>query len=108
MSPPIVYVDTSEVRAGQLGKLRLAMEDLARFVEANEPRLLSYTVYFNDEGTRMTVIHVDPDSAALEFHMEVAGPKFPPIGKFIDMLAIGIALALAVLVRLNVVPHISF
>ena len=26
----------------------------------------------------------------------------------IDMLAIGIALTLAVLVRLNVVPHISF
>jgi hypothetical protein len=38
----------------------------------------------------MTVLHINPDSASLEFHMEVAGPKFPPIGEFIDMLAIDV------------------
>lgn len=41
---PIVYVDTSEVRAGRLEELRAAMADLAEFVEANEPRLLAYNV----------------------------------------------------------------
>ena len=38
----------------------------------------------------MTVLHINPDSASLEFHMEVAGPKFPPIGEFINMLAIDV------------------
>jgi hypothetical protein len=36
----------------------------------------------------MTVLHISPDSAALEHHMRVAGPKFPPIGEFIRMLSI--------------------
>jgi len=86
----IVYVDTSEVRAGRLEELKAAMADLAEFVEANEPRLLAYNVYFSDDGARMTVLHINPDSASLEFHMTVAGPKFPPIGKFINMLAIDV------------------
>jgi hypothetical protein len=87
---PIIYVDTSEVRDGRLDELKSAMADLAEFVSANEPRLLAYNVYFGDEGTRMTVLHINPDAAALEFHMEVAGPKFPPIGEFINMLSIDV------------------
>jgi hypothetical protein len=90
MSQPIVYVDTSEVRVGRLDELKLAMDDLVLFVEANEPLLLAYNVYFNDDGTRMTVLHINPDSAALEFHMKIAGPKFRPIGDFINMLAIDV------------------
>jgi len=87
---PIVYVDTSEVRRGCLEELKAAMTDLKEFVEANEPRLLAYHVYFSDDGSRMTVLHIDPDPASLEFHMNVAGPRFPPIGEFIDMLAIDV------------------
>lgn len=87
---PIVYVDTSEVRSGRLQELRAAMVDLSEFVEANEPQLLAYNVYFSDDGSRMTVLHINPDSASLEFHMKVAGRKFPPIGEFINMLAIDV------------------
>lgn len=90
MSQPIVYVDTSEVRAGRLEELKAAMDALTQFVEANEPQLLGYNVYFSDDGTRMTVLHINPDSASLDFHIKVAGPKFPPIGEFIDMLAIDV------------------
>jgi len=89
-SQPIVYVDTSEVREGRLDELKTAMDDLTEFVEANEPRLLAYNVYFSDDGSRMTVLHINPDSASLEFHMKVAGPKFPPIGEYITMLAIDV------------------
>jgi hypothetical protein len=89
-SQPIVYVDTSEVRRGRLDELKAAMDDLTEFVEANEPRLLGYQVYFSDDGDRMTVLHINPDSASLEFHMNVAGPKFSPIGDFINMLGIDV------------------
>lgn len=87
---PIVYVDASEVRDGRLQELKAAMADLTEFVEANEPRLLAYNVYFSDDGARMTVLHINPDSASLEFHMTVAGHLFPPIGEFINMLAIDV------------------
>jgi hypothetical protein len=36
MSQATAYVDTSEVRPGRLEELKVAMKDLARFVQANE------------------------------------------------------------------------
>ena len=50
ISQPIVYLDTSEVRPGRLAELEVAMNDLERFVQANEPQLLAYQVYFSDDG----------------------------------------------------------
>ena len=78
---PVVYIDHSEIREGKLEELKTAMNELVELVEANEPRLISYNVYFTEDGNRMTVVHVHPDSASLEFHMKVAGPAFP---KFVD------------------------
>ncbi|HEY6686735.1 MAG TPA: hypothetical protein VI094_11080 [Propionibacteriaceae bacterium] len=77
MSQPIVYVDTSEVRPGRLEELKAAMNDLARFVQANEPQLLAYNVYFNDDGTRMSVLHINPDSASVEFSYEGGRAEVP-------------------------------
>jgi hypothetical protein len=76
MSEAIVYVDTADVREGSLEDLKTAIEELVAFIESNEPRIIAYNVYFNDEGTEMTVVHVHPDSASLEYHLEVAGPIF--------------------------------
>jgi hypothetical protein len=83
MSQPLVYIDTSEVRDGALEELRVAIRELAEFVEENEPQLVSYDVYFSDDGTQMTVIHVHTDPASLDDHMDVAGPRF---GRFADLV----------------------
>ena len=83
MSTPIVYIDRSEVREGKLDALRAAIGELSEFIEANVPRAISYGVYFDETGSKMTVVQVQPDSAALEFHMEVGGPVF---AKFQDLI----------------------
>ena len=85
MPQPLIYVDTSEVREGALEELKKAIGELADFVQANEPQLLSYSVYFSDDGSRMTVVHVHPDSASLDYHMDVAGSRF---GRFSDLLTL--------------------
>ena len=90
MSEPIVYIDTSEIREGALEKLKRAMNELVKFVEANEPRLIAYNVYIEEDGTRMTVVHVHRDSASLEFHMKVAAPAFPKFAQFVELLTIDI------------------
>lgn len=76
MSDLILYVDTSEVREGALEELKPAIGELVGFVEAHEPQLIAYNVYLSDDGTRLTVVSVHPDSASLEYHMKVAGPLF--------------------------------
>jgi quinol monooxygenase YgiN len=90
MLDAIVYVDTAEVREGALEELKEGMKELVAFAQANEPRLLAYNVYFNDDGTRMTVVHVHPDSASLEYHMEVAGPFFRRFVELVTLSSINV------------------
>jgi hypothetical protein len=85
MSQPLVYIDCSEVREEALEQLRDAIRELADFIEENEPQLISYTVYFSEDGRQMTVMHVHADSASLDYHMDVAGPRF---GRFADLLTL--------------------
>jgi hypothetical protein len=85
MSQPLVYVDTSDVRDGALEELKGAIRELAEFVEENEPELISYDVYFSEDGRQMTVIHVHADPASLDYHMDVAGPRF---GRFADLVTL--------------------
>jgi hypothetical protein len=85
MSDAIVYVDISEVREEALDELKAGLKDLVDFIEANEPRLIAYNVYFSADGTRMTVVNVHPDSASLEYHMELAGPLFR---RFVELVTL--------------------
>jgi hypothetical protein len=86
----IVYVDISEVREGALDELKAGLKNLADFIEAKEPRLIAYNVYFSADGTRMTVVNVHPDSASLEYHMEVAGPLFRQFVELVRLSSIHI------------------
>jgi quinol monooxygenase YgiN len=76
MPQPLVSVDSSEIHEGKLDELKAAMKKLLEFVDANEPLPIAYHMYLNEDGTRMTVIQVHPDSASMELHMEVAAPVF--------------------------------
>lgn len=41
------------------------------FIEANEPRLIAFNEYSNEEGTEVGVVQVHPDAESMVFHMEV-------------------------------------
>lgn len=83
MSQTIIYVDTSTKRSGKLPQLETAMKQLAAFVEANEPQLISYGFFLDDSRTQMTVVAVHPDLPSLEFHMDVGREEFR---KFSDLI----------------------
>jgi hypothetical protein len=42
-------------------------------VKENEPRLIFFEGYVNDEGTRMTIVQVHPDAESMDFHMQTIG-----------------------------------
>ena len=85
MDGPILVIDTSEIKEGQLSELKAAMAELVAFVEQNEERPLLYTVYVDTVGKRVTVIQLHPDSASMELHMQVAASRFR---HFADLLAL--------------------
>jgi hypothetical protein len=85
MPNPILYVDRSAIRLGALERVKAAVTELVAFVQANEPQLISYNFYFNDKGTRMTLVAVHPDSVSMEFHMKIGGPVFRKFAELIDL-----------------------
>jgi quinol monooxygenase YgiN len=104
MSNPIIYIDESEIRESKLHELQAGMAELAEFVESQEPQLLAYQVYFNEEHTRVTVIHVHPDADSLDVHMNIGGPRFARFSELLKLEAIDVlgepsSLALAAIRR---------
>jgi len=88
MAAPVIYLDRSHVRPGRLDDLKRAFRDLTAFVEATEPGLLSYAVYFSDDGTRVSVLHVHRDEASLRRHMEVIQPRLPRFADLLELVEI--------------------
>lgn len=103
MSQPIVYVDVSTIREGKLEELEVAMKGLAAFIEANEPQLISYGMFLDEDRKHMTVVAVHPDSASIEFHMDIGGPEFRKFAGLIDLSRIEVygSVTEAVLGRLH-------
>lgn len=83
MSDPIVYIDRSDIREGKLEEVRAGISELVEFVETHEPQLIAYGFYIDEMGSGMTLVAIHPDSASLEFHLEIGGPAFR---KFTDLI----------------------
>jgi quinol monooxygenase YgiN len=71
MPAPFIYVGTYEVVAGRLDDARKSLAEHAEFVEANEPRLVSFNSYLDTESSTVTIVQVHPDSASMDFHMQL-------------------------------------
>lgn len=89
MSVPILVIDTSEIRKGKADDVKTAFAELAAFVEAHEATPLAYNVYF-DGDARVIVVQLHPDTASLERHMDIAGPRFAPFAELLTLRRVDI------------------
>jgi quinol monooxygenase YgiN len=85
MSESLIIIDTSLIREGKGEELKAAMQSLVAFAEANEPRMIAYRVYLNEDETLVTVIQVHPDAASADFHMTAGGPAFSGFKELVRM-----------------------
>jgi hypothetical protein len=85
---PIVYLDHSEIREGAVEELRVGIRRLVEFIDAREPRLITYGFYIDDDAGVMTVVAVHPDSASLELHLEVGAEEFRKLGHLLRLTRI--------------------
>jgi hypothetical protein len=81
----IVYVDHSDVQVGRVEELREGIRRLVGVIEELEPQLIAYGFHLAEPVGRLTVTVVHPDSASLEFHLEVGREQF---GKLADLLTL--------------------
>ena len=86
MGQPFVYVGTWTIKPGKLEEARKWLAEHADFIETNEPRMIAFHVYFDDEGGKASVVQVHPDSASMEFHMKVISEHLGGAFDYIDTI----------------------
>jgi hypothetical protein len=75
MSGPIIFIATNRLREGKLEDERRRVPDLCDFIADNEPRLIAFNEYANDEGAEVGVVQVHPDAESIELHMKVVADR---------------------------------
>jgi hypothetical protein len=67
---PFIFIATNRLKPGKLDEEKKRVPGLIDFVQANEPRLLAFNEYVNEDGTDVSVVQVHPDTDSMAFHME--------------------------------------
>jgi hypothetical protein len=86
MRQPFVYVGTWTIKPGKLDEARKWLAEHSAMIEVNEPRLIAFHVYLNEEGTTASVVQVHPDSESMEFHMELLSKHMEAAFDIIDTI----------------------
>jgi hypothetical protein len=66
---PFIFIATNSLKEGKLDAERERVSGLVEFIEKNEPRLIAFNEYVNEEGTEVGVVQVHRDARSMEFHM---------------------------------------
>jgi hypothetical protein len=75
MTGPFIFIATNRLKDGKLNGEKKRVPDLIDFIQANEPRLIAFNEYANDEGTEVAVVQVHPDADSMVFHMELIAER---------------------------------
>jgi len=75
MSGPFIFIATNRLKPGKLDEERARVPGLVDFIKANEPQLIAFNEYINEEGTEVAVVQVHPDAESMAFHMEVVAER---------------------------------
>jgi hypothetical protein len=86
MSDPFAYVGTWTIKPGKTEEAKKFLSEHAAFVEANEPRLIAFQVFFSEEGDTASVVQIHPDSASMETHMKVIAEHMGGAFEIIDII----------------------
>jgi quinol monooxygenase YgiN len=84
MSGPLIYVGTYTIKQGDREDARRRLAELVDFVETNEPRVIAFNTYLDRDGNTVSIVQVHPDSASMEFHMQVNAKHFATAFDWLD------------------------
>ena len=71
MSEPFIFIGTHRLKEDRLEAAREMSRWLSDFVESNEPRMIAFNAYANEEGTEIAIVQIHPDADSMLFHMEL-------------------------------------
>ena len=75
MSGPFIFIATNRLKPGKLADERERVPGLVDFIEVDEPQLIAFNEYVNEQGTEVAVVQVHRDADSMAFHMEVIAER---------------------------------
>ena len=75
MSGPFIFIATNRLKEGMLEAERERVPGLVEFIEENEPRLLAFNEYANEEGSEVGVVQVHRDAESMESHLRTVAAR---------------------------------
>jgi hypothetical protein len=71
MSGPFIFIGTHTFKEGKAEDFKKGVQEFCDFIEANEPRLIAFHLYVNEDETEVSIVQVHPDVDSMEFHMQL-------------------------------------
>jgi hypothetical protein len=72
---PFIFIATNRLKPGKLDDEKNRLPGLVDFIQANEPRLIAFNEYANEDGAEVAVVQVHPDADSMAFHMEAIAER---------------------------------
>jgi hypothetical protein len=75
MADPVVFISHSRIREGKLEELREQFRRSIGLIESAKPRTVFFHAFMDEDGGAVEIVHVFPDAAAMDLHMEGAAER---------------------------------
>lgn len=72
MGEPIVFISTHRIKEGKLDAFREYFRSGTPSIEADKPQTVAFNAFLDEAGAEVTIVHVFPDSRAMDRHFEGA------------------------------------
>ena len=75
MPAPFILITTHRINTGQVDEFKRLSRDYEEFVRANEPDLLAYYAYLDEETSEASLVQIHRDARSADRHMQIAAEK---------------------------------
>ena len=83
MSGPIVFISHNAVKKGKLEGFRDAFGEVAEALDAEKPGTVVFLAFADEDGSKVSVVHVFPDADAMGRHLEGVQERMGTASEFI-------------------------
>src|SRR6185503_7347550 len=81
---PLVFISKSRIKDGKLEGLRRFLQEGAEGLQQEKPGTVAFLAYLSDESAELEIVHVFPDAAAMDRHMEGVVERSRQADEFIE------------------------
>ena len=81
---PFFFINTHKIQAGKADEFRAYAKKYVKLVADEEPQLIGFNLYINEDGTEFSCVQVHPNAASMGRHMEVVQAHMEEAYEYIE------------------------